>query len=107
MGFESCHPAVNFLFFAAVLYGSATFTHPVFLAVGWASAFAYSLRRQGGRAAAQNLCLLPLAVVYAFVFAGSHHFGITVLRQNWIGNNMTLESFVWGLGRGLPMVMIW
>ena len=29
MGLESCHPAVNFLFFAAVIYGSVAFQHPV------------------------------------------------------------------------------
>ena len=27
MGFESCHPAVNFLFFAAAIYGSVAFQH--------------------------------------------------------------------------------
>ena len=40
MGFEACHPAVNFIFFAAVLYGSATFRHPVFLAIAYLCAFA-------------------------------------------------------------------
>ena len=43
MGFESCHPAVNFLFFAAVLAAGAGFTHPVFLGLGYGCAFAYSV----------------------------------------------------------------
>ena len=60
MGFEACHPAVNFIFFAAVLYGSATFRHPVFLAIAYLCAFAYSVKRRGKRAAIFNLCLLPL-----------------------------------------------
>ena len=47
MGFESCHPAVNFLFFAAVLAAGAGFTHPVFLGLGYGCAFAYSVRRRG------------------------------------------------------------
>ena len=34
MGFEACHPAVNFIFFASVLWGSVYFQHPVFLAIG-------------------------------------------------------------------------
>ena len=50
MGFEFCHPAVNFIFFAAVLYGSIAFSHPVFLAIAYAAAFAYSIRRGGRRA---------------------------------------------------------
>ena len=49
MGFESCHPAVNFLFFAAALYGAVRFDHPVFLAIAYVSAFAYSVRRCGKR----------------------------------------------------------
>ena len=40
MGFESCHPAVNFIFFAAALYGAVCFDHPVFLAIAYVSAFA-------------------------------------------------------------------
>lgn len=60
MGFDACHPAVNFIFFAAVLYGSATFRHPVFLAIAYLCAFAYSVKRRGKRAAIFNLCLLPL-----------------------------------------------
>ena len=36
MGFEFCHPAVNFIFFTAVLYGSIAFSHPVFLAIAYA-----------------------------------------------------------------------
>ena len=101
MGFESCHPAVNLIFFAAALYGSLTFTHPVFLALGFAAAFAYGVRRGGRRALAFQLCLLPLVLVFALLYAGSHHFGVTVLRQNFIGNRMTAESLVYGLVLGL------
>lgn len=106
MGFESCHPAVNFLFFAGVLYGAAAFTHPVFLAIAWASAFAYSLRRRG-RGALTNLLLLPLAALFALAYAGSHHFGVTVLGRNFIGNDLTAESFVSGLVLGLRGAAVW
>lgn len=101
MGFESCHPAVNFLFFAAVLYGSVTFDHPVFLAISFLCAFAYSVKRNGKRAVVFDLCLLPLAVLFALYYSSYHHFGVTVLKQNFIGNNMTVESFVYGLMTGL------
>lgn len=101
MGFESCHPAVNFLFFAAVLYGSVTFDHPVFLAVSYGCAFAYSVARGKGKAAAFDLALLPLVGIFALYYAGYHHFGVTVLKQNFIGNNLTVESLVYGLALGL------
>lgn len=106
MGFEACHPAVNFLFFAAVLYGSATFTHPVFLAVAYGCAFAYSVKRNGTKSILFNLCLLPAILAFACYYASYHHFGVTVLKQNFIGNNMTLESFVYGCMTGLRAAIV-
>lgn len=82
MGFESCHPAVNFLFFAAVIYGSVAFQHPVFLAISCLCAFAFSMKRNGKRAVIFNLCLLPLVVCFALYYSSYHHFGVTVLKQN-------------------------
>ena len=99
MGFESCHPAVNFLFFAAVIYGSVAFQHPVFLAISCLCAFAFSMKRNGKRAVIFNLCLLPLVVCFALYYSSYHHFGVTVLKQNFIGNNLTVESFVYGMVR--------
>ena len=101
MGFESCHPAVNFLFFAAAIYGSVAFQHPVFLAISCLCAFAFSMKRNGKRAVIFNLCLLPLVVCFALYYSSYHHFGVTVLKQNFIGNNLTVESFVYGLVIGL------
>lgn len=101
MGFEACHPGVNFLFFAAVIYGSAAFTHPVFLAVAYICAFVYSVRRNGGKSVVFNLCLLPLVAAFTLYYASYHHFGVTVWKQNFIGNNMTLESLIYGAMTGL------
>ena len=89
MGFESCHPAVNFLFFAAVIYGSVAFQHPVFLAISCLCAFAFSMKRNGKRAVIFNLCLLPLVICFALYYSSYHHFGVTVLKQNFIGNNLS------------------
>lgn len=100
MGFESCHPAVNFLFFAAVIYGSVAFQHPVFLAISCLCAFAFSMKRNGKRAVIFNLCLLPLVACFALYYSSYHHFGVTVLKQNFIGNNLTVESFVYGMVTG-------
>ncbi len=101
MGFESCHPAVNFIFFAAVLYGSAAFQHPIFLAISFLCGFVYSVKRCGRRGVTVNLLMLPLILLFAVYYSSYHHFGVTILRQNFIGNRITLESLVYGLTIGL------
>ena len=101
MGFEACHPAMNFIFFTAAIYGAVSFKHPVFLAIAYVCAFAYSVKRCGKRAVIFNLCLLPLILAFALYYSSYHHFGVTVWKKNFIGNNITLESFVYGLVIGL------
>ena len=109
MGFERCHPAVNFIYFAAVLAGMISFQHPVFLAISFICAVAYSIKRNGHKAAIFNLCLLPFIIAFAFYYSSYSHFGMTVLCQNFVGNNMTLESLVYGgvLGVTVAGVCIW
>ena len=109
MGFEACHPAVNLIYFAAVMFGMLSFQHPVFLAISFACAFAYSWKRNKGKALLFNLCLLPCVVTFALYYSSYHHFGMTVLWQNHIGNNMTLESFAYGnvLGLQVAGAVIW
>lgn len=109
MGFERCHPAVNLLYFSATLVGMVTFQHPVFLAVSFLCAFCYSTHRNGWRGAVFHLCLLPLVGAFALYYSSYTHFGMTVLRQNFVGNNMTLESLVYGfvLGISAAGVCMW
>ena len=109
MGFERCHPAVNLIYFAAVIAGTVTFQHPVFLMLSFLCACAYSIRRNRGRAVIFDLCLIPCAIAFALYYSSYHHFGITVLQQNFVGNNMTLESLVYGLVAGIAIagVCIW
>ena len=109
MGFEACHPAVNLIYFAAVLTGMIGFKHPVFLGISFACAFAYSVRRNRWKAVIFNGLLIPLTVLFAFYYAGYHHFGMTELGVNFVGNRITLESLVYGLVIGFVVagVMIW
>ena len=109
MGFERCHPAVNLIYFAAVIVGMVTFQHPVFLAISFLCAFAYSIKRNRWKALLFNLCSLPFVVVFALYYSSYTHFGMTVLRQNFVGNNMTLESLIYGgvLGVSVAGLCIW
>ena len=103
MGFERCHPAVNLIYFAAVVAAMITFQHPVFLAVSFLCAFAYSVKRGGWKTLMFNLCLLPLIAAFALYYSSYTHFGMTVLHQNFVGNNMTLESLVYGFVLGISV----
>lgn len=109
MGFEKCHPAVNFIYFATVIAGMILFRHPIFLLISFICAFIYSMKRNGWRALVFNAVLLPFIAAYAFYYSSYNHFGVTVLQQNMIGNNMTLESLIYGfvLGFVVAGVMIW
>ena len=109
MGFEACHPTVNFLYFAAVIAGMLGFKHPIYLGISFACAFAYSVRRNRWKAVIFNTALIPLSVLFALYYAGYHHFGMTELGVNFVGNRITLESVVYGLVIGFAVagVLIW
>ncbi|MGN0478375.1 MAG: energy-coupling factor transporter transmembrane component T [Hominenteromicrobium sp.] len=101
MGFECFHPAINLIYFVSVLLMTVLFRHPAFLMISCLSAFAYSVWRNGRRAAVYNLCLLPAVLLFALYYWSYHHFGVTVLYRNFIGNCMTLEALLYGLTLGL------
>lgn len=96
MGFEACHPAVNLIYFAAVIFGTVTFRHPIYLAISMACALAYSLKRNRLRALILDVLLLIFVVAYTLYFATFHHFGVTDLGTLFTGNRVTLESIVYG-----------
>lgn len=109
MGFERCHPAVNLLYFSSVIAGTLGFFHPVYLLISYVCAACYAVWRGGGRALAFVLGLLPCIALFAMYYSSYTHFGVTVLRHNFVGNNMTLEALVYGAALGLSAagVMVW
>ena len=109
MGFEKCHPAVNFIYFTTVIAGMIVFQHPIFLLISFVCAFIYSIKRNGWKALIFNAVLLPCVAAFALYYSSYTHFGVTVLQQNVIGNNMTLESLVYGFVLGIVVagVLIW
>lgn len=109
MGFEQSHPAVNFLYFAAVIGGTLAFLHPVYAGIAFVCAVLYSIKRNKARAAVFDLILIPLIVLFALYYSTYHHFGMTELRTNFIGNRITLESVAYGLVLGVVIAafLIW
>lgn len=106
MRFDSYHPMINFIYFAAALACTICFQHPVFLAISFVCAFLYSVKLNGWKNLVLNLGLVILAVVYANWYASYHHFGVTNIKSNYIGNQITLESVVYGLMQGMTVVTV-
>ena len=107
MRFDSYHPVINLIYFVSAIAFTIWFHHPVFLVISYVSAFLYSVKLNGKKALIFNLCLIPLAVLFALYYASYHHFGITNLRKNFIGNEITLESLVYGLMLGVTACLRW
>ena len=96
MNFEAYHPAINLIYFVSVIAAAILFRHPAYLAIAYVCSFAYSVKLGKKRALVFNLCLIPLMAVWVLWYASYHHFGVTVLAHNFIGNEITLESAVYG-----------
>lgn len=109
MRFDSYHPAINFIYFAAAIACTVWFNHPVFLAISFLCAFAYSVKLRGVKGLIFNCCLLPLIVAYAWWYSYYNHFGVTNLRTNFAGNQITLEAIVAGFSVGIAVasVLMW
>ena len=97
MRFDSYHPVINLIYFAGAIGFTIAFHHPVFLAVSYLAAFAYSVKLNGVKGLVFNLCLLPFMAAYALWYSYYTHFGVTVIGQNFTGNDLTLESLVFGV----------
>lgn len=106
MRFDSYHPVINLIYFVSAIAFTIWFHHPVFLVISYVSAFLYSVKLNGKKALIFNLCLIPLAVLFALYYASYRHFGITNLRKNFIGNEITLESLVYGLMLGVTVAAV-
>ena len=101
MRFDSYHPVINFIYFTVALACAVQFDHPVFLVISYLAAFFYSINLNGVRSFIFNLCLIPFIAAYAIYYSYYNHFGVTALRTNFIGNQITLEALTVGLVRGV------
>ena len=106
MRFDSYHPVINLIYFTAAIFCAVQFQHPVFLAISYLAAFAYSVKLNGRRSLLFNVCLIPLVAAYAAFYSYYNHFGITNLRVNFIGNRITLEAVVVGCVRGVTAATV-
>lgn len=107
--FGKLHPAINFIYFAAVISFSMFFMHPVFLSISFIGGFAYSVALNSKKALLFNLrFLLPMLLVMAVINPLLNHAGATILL--YVNDNpITLESCIYGLAAAvmLASVLLW
>lgn len=103
------HPALHLLHLAAALWTAAAFRHPCYLGVSFLGAFLYTVRLRGKKGAFLGLGAAALGLAVGLFYAGYHHFGVTPLFENFIGNRITLESLAYGLTVGVrtAAVLLW
>lgn len=106
---DRCHPALCLLHLAAALAASAAFRHPCYLGVSFLGAFLYTVRLRGRKGALLGLGAAALGLAAGLFYASYHHFGVTPLFENFIGNRVTLESLLYGLTLGIraAAVFLW
>ena len=100
MSFSSYHPGVIILYFIPAFFCCALFDQPIFTAISYGEAFACALAVGGRRSLIPCLITLPFVPAYALYYWSFHHFGLTVVRENFAGNSLTMESFLFGLSLG-------
>lgn len=106
MKFDSYHPMINLIYFTAAITCTICFKHPIFLGISFICAFAYSVKLGGIKSFLLNLGFVLLALGHAARYSSYEHFGVTVLKLNFIGNQVTLESIVYGLVIGVIIATV-
>lgn len=105
--FSSCHPLVNFLYFALVLGCTMVLMHPVYICISLVSACFYNVYLKGRRAVRFGLLyMLPMALLAAIVNPAFNHGGITILAYLPTGNPLTAESIFYGIASAAMLVSV-
>lgn len=97
---------INFIYFVTTIGSVLVFRHPVLVVIAYFSSFAYSTKLNGIKGMVFDICLIPFIFVFAWYYSFYHHFGVTNLRENFVGNMITLESIVYGFVLGVVIVTV-
>ena len=105
--FSSCHPAVNFLYFAAVIGFTMCYHHPVTLIVSLLFSIIYSIYLDGSKTVRFSLVyMIPLALAAIVINPAFNHRGVTILMYLPTGNPLTLESILFGVSASVMLVSV-
>lgn len=107
--FSTCHPFLNFFYFAVVLLFTMFNQHPVFICISYAGALSYSVFLLGGKRTLRQsfLFTLPSLLIVALLNPLFNHYGVTMLYYvESSGNWITLEALVYGVILGAVMFVV-
>jgi energy-coupling factor transport system permease protein len=105
--FSSFHPAVNFLYFAAVIGAAMLLRHPVALTLSLICGICYCVYLNGRRAVRMQLVyMLPMFIFAALLNPAFSHEGVTILTYLPSGNPLTLESIAYGASSAATIVVV-
>jgi len=105
--FTGFHPAVNLLYFVAVIGFAMFFMHPVCLVISLVCALAYALHINGKKALRLALfIMLPILIFTAVLNPLFNHQGGTILAYLPNGNPITMESTLYGLAAATMLITV-
>ena len=105
--FSRRHPALVFVYFAAVISLAAFIRHPVCVVISFICAICYAtvLDRRRILRFLLSFCL-PIFILTAAINPAFNHRGTVVLARFPTGNALTLESIVYGAFAALTLVTV-
>ncbi len=106
MKFNSCHPIIYFVYFAAVTCFAVLFNHPVYMAITFIAAFILFSGLYGKKALSWLAAFFLFSVFFTIYYASFNHFGVTSLWKNKIGNNITWEAILYGFLISVKIIML-
>lgn len=106
MKFDSYHPFINLIYFVASIAFIVSINHPVYVLIAYICMFIYSIKVNGPKQLILNFLLAILTVAYVWYYSFYTHFGITAISTNFIGNNITIESILFGAIRALKIAAL-
>lgn len=105
--FSKFHPAVNFVYFAAVITFSMLLMNPVCLGISFFSATVYAVILNGRKTLKLILSyVLPLMLISAMFNVLFNHEGVTILGYFKNGNPITAESIYYGIASSFMVAAV-
>lgn len=105
--FEAFHPLVSFLCFAFIILFSMLFMNPVCHAISLICGFVYSVILGGIRSVKTNLrYMLPVLFLSAIMNPLFNHAGVHTIAYFPNGNQLTLESILYGLSTACMIISV-
>lgn len=104
MKFQNYHPAINLIYFIAVIVFTSIFNSPIFVFLSFGCSLIYLIKLNGKKAMIFGALLFIGAIIYGFIFAFNNHFGVTILNFGRGDNKITLEALTYGLSLGIRII---